>query len=112
MFGAGLTGGYLAGGLIAAGLSTSLVARQKTHIAMANGLLLSDYDGNQKTLPAPTFMTAGNPSKQNFDFIWLTVKCTAITNITTELASFVSESTVIIGGVDGHLYGCHRRILR
>jgi 2-dehydropantoate 2-reductase len=96
VFGAGLTGGYLAGGLIAAGLSTSLVARQKTHIAMANGLLLSDYDGNQKTLPAPTFMTAGNPSKQNFDFIWLTVKCTAIANITTELASFVSESTVII----------------
>ena len=96
VFGAGLTGGYLAGGLIAAGLLTSLVAREKTHKAMANGLLLSDYDGNQNSLPAPKFVSASDPVKQNFDFIWLTVKCTAIANISTELAPFVSDSSVII----------------
>ena len=69
VFGAGLTGGYLAGGLIAAGLSTSLVAREKTHKAMANGLLLSDYDGNQKSLPAPKFISASDPVRQSFEFI-------------------------------------------
>ena len=96
VFGAGLTGGYLAGGLISAGLSTSLVAREKTRKAMANGLFLSDYQGDQKTLPAPKFAADGNPLKQSFDFIWLTVKCTAIANIATDLAPFVSDSSVII----------------
>ena len=95
VFGAGLTGGYLAGGLIAAGLSTSLVARDKTRKAMANGLLVSDYNNKQKSLAAPNFVTANDPLEQSFDFIWLTVKCTAVKDIIAELALFVNDSTVI-----------------
>lgn len=95
VFGAGLTGGYLAAGLIAAGLPTSLVARDKTRNAMANGLLVSDYNNNQKALATPIFVTVEDSLEHGFDFIWLTVKCTAIEKITVELRSFVNDSTVI-----------------
>ena len=96
VFGAGLIGGYLAGGLSATGCDISLVARKKIRKAMANGLTISDYDGHSQALCVPCFIEEGNPEQRQFDFLWLTVKCTAVAAITTELRSFVNSDTVIV----------------
>ncbi|NND00426.1 MAG: 2-dehydropantoate 2-reductase [Gammaproteobacteria bacterium] len=96
VFGAGLIGGYLAGGLLAAGFTTSLVARDRVRDAMSGGLTISDYTGNSKSMAAPRFINAENPADESFDFLWLTVKCTAVAGLMDELAALVSPTTVIL----------------
>ena len=96
IFGAGLIGGFLAGGLINAKLPTNLVAREKTQAAMANGLLISDYNGEEVSLRPPNFICSAKTEETTFDFIWLTVKCTSVAGISEQLQPFVNESTVII----------------
>jgi len=96
VFGAGLIGGFLAGCLMHTGFSTSMVARERTREAMSNGLLISDYSGNQSKLPPPRFLDQHKPDNSSIDYIWLTVKCTSIDNIREDLSAYVGESTVII----------------
>jgi len=96
VFGAGLIGGYLAGGLLDAGLKTSLVARKSVQNAMANGLTISDFLGNQANLNSPQFIDATNNQEVQFNFLWLTVKCTAVRAVCKELENFISKNTIII----------------
>ena len=95
VFGAGLIGGFVAGGLMQAGLTTTLVARAKTQQEMAGGLTLSDYLGNHCELAAPAFASEAETTAP-VDFLWLTVKCTAVRASLEELANFVGPDTTII----------------
>jgi len=96
VFGAGLIGGYLAGGLLNAGLKTSLVARKSVQDAMADGLTISDFLGNQTILNSPQFIDSTNNLELRFKFLWLTVKCTAVRAVCKELENFISKNTIII----------------
>jgi 2-dehydropantoate 2-reductase len=93
IFGAGLVGGYLAGGLLAAGQPVSIVARPRIRQKLAHGLVLTDLDGHRAEVPAPAFAAAADAPP---DFLWLTVKCTQVVAALDELAGYVGTGTTII----------------
>ncbi|MFK8042498.1 2-dehydropantoate 2-reductase [Congregibacter sp.] len=94
VFGAGLIGGYIAGGLSLAGLNCTMVARPSVRDALSKGLILSDYLGNEACVETPSFADA----EQNiqYDYLWLTVKCTAIESALEEMAPFIGNDTTVI----------------
>ncbi|OUR89360.1 hypothetical protein A9Q81_22125, partial [Gammaproteobacteria bacterium 42_54_T18] len=92
IFGAGLIGGFLYGVLASQGVSAAMVARSSVRKKLQGGLHLSDYNDNRAEIDSPHFVAAGELVT---DFLWLTVKCTAIASVITELASFVNQKTVI-----------------
>lgn len=94
VFGAGLIGGFIAGGLSLSGLNCSSVARPAIRDALSKGLVLSDYFGNEASVDSPVFVD--HNSKLEYDYLWLTVKCTAIASVLDELAGFLSANTTII----------------
>jgi len=94
VFGAGLIGGFMAGGLSLAGLDCSIVARSSVRDALSGGLTLSDYLGNDGVIDSPIFV--GPDSRCKHDYLWLTVKCTAVESALDELAALVTERTTII----------------
>lgn len=94
VFGTGLIGGFIAGGLIKQGLLTHLLGREKHQTAMRDGLTLSDLEGNESALSAPQF--SHTDDKQLYDFIWLTVKCYSVQRSLEQLRKIVQRSTVII----------------
>ena len=96
IYGAGLIGGYLAGCLINAKFKPILVARPRTIEAMANGLHISDFLGNEQSLPAPKFIQDDEPFEQNVDILWLTLKCTSIETSIGALKKFIGPNTTII----------------
>lgn len=96
VFGTGLIGGHLAGALIFRGFDTVLLGRAKAQANMADGFIISDYHGNENQISPPTFINDGAPQTAVFDFIWLTVKCTAIEGVVQSLGNFVSPETTII----------------
>lgn len=96
VFGAGLIGGFVAGGLINAGFTTLVVARSKVRAAMAQGLELTDYLQNGAVVSAPEFSVSASGNSQFPDYLWLTVKCTAVASAVTDMAPYVGPKTVII----------------
>ena len=96
VFGAGLIGGHLAGALLSQQVPVSVVGRENTRKAMANGLITSDYLEFKAEVPAPAFVDPDGPVDQTFDIIWLTVKCTAVANAIESLRKLVSAGTTII----------------
>jgi 2-dehydropantoate 2-reductase len=93
VFGAGLVGGYLAGGLLAAGQTVSVVARPRVRQKLEHGLVLTDLDGHRAEVPAPAWATAADAPP---DFLWLTVKCTQVVAALDDLAGHVGTGTTII----------------
>ncbi len=99
VFGTGLIGGFLAGGLLKAGTNTVMLGREKQRVAMQQGLRISDLNGNQVELAAPVFHTNGTPGLQSctdFNVIWLTVKCTAVQASLEQLSQLVTPTTIIV----------------
>lgn len=96
VFGTGLIGGYLAGALIAQGFATHLLGRAKSRNDMAAGLTISDYQGNETQVTAPKFIAADDTQVEQYDVIWLTVKCTAIESALDALQNLVTAKTTII----------------
>lgn len=94
VFGAGLIGGFVYGGLSGAGYNARLIGRQKTKAALANGLKLTDYLGNELSLPAPEFVEPSSEAK--VDYLWLSVKCTAVESALDEMAELISDNTIIV----------------
>lgn len=94
VFGAGLIGGFIAGSLSLSGLNCSIVARPAVRDALSKGLSLSDYLGNDATVDSPAFVDSD--ARLDCDYVWLTVKCTAIASVLDELAGFLSANTTII----------------
>jgi len=97
IFGAGLTGGYLAGCFISSGINTTFLARKKTLASMVSGLTVSDYQGNSRNIDnVLEYATTKEDEKAPYDFIWLTVKCTSIENNIEELSNYIDQNTTII----------------
>ncbi len=100
VFGTGLIGGFIAGGLIEAGFETQLLGREKHQQAMCKGLVISDLNGHSKNLPAPSFLTLRDGSNANetstFDIVWLAVKATAVERCLTQLEQLITPATIII----------------
>lgn len=99
VFGAGLIGGYLAGAMLEKGLNVSLVARPSVQEKLANGLRLSDYQDHAASINAVSFISDETlrevSDTQACDFLWLTVKCTAVESALEELPALVGPNTVI-----------------
>jgi 2-dehydropantoate 2-reductase len=96
VFGAGLIGGFVAGGLLHAGYPVNVVARPKVRQAMAQGLKLTDYLQHETLVPAPGFVESDANQAPLADILWLTVKCTGVENALPDMAAFVGPDTVII----------------
>ncbi|WP_439106103.1 2-dehydropantoate 2-reductase [Congregibacter sp.] len=94
VFGAGLIGGYMAGAITLAGLNCAMVARPAVREALSDELLLSDYLGNEGSIPSPTF--ADPEASCEYDYLWLTVKCTAVESVLEELAGYVGPQITIV----------------
>ncbi|MEM1123998.1 MAG: 2-dehydropantoate 2-reductase [Bacteroidota bacterium] len=100
VFGAGLIGGFLGGVLTSLGLDTTLVGRASVKQKLANGLKLTDYSDNQAVAPKLKLLDNNDLAtqsfeNQSFDFLWITVKCTAVEKIYTEILPLVSPNTII-----------------
>ncbi len=98
VFGTGLIGGFIAGGLLHAGIDTRLIGREKQRKAMHNGLTLSDLDHNRADIDPPTFLSTGAQDDESPDIrvLWLTVKCTAVQSSIAQISTIISPETVII----------------
>ncbi len=90
IFGAGLIGGYLAGVFKSQGLDVGVVARESVRAKLAEGLHLTDYMGNEARVSAPKFDDLGTAK-----CLWLTVKCTAVDRVLSELEPYVDAETRI-----------------
>ncbi|KXI29129.1 2-dehydropantoate 2-reductase [Paraglaciecola hydrolytica] len=100
VFGAGLIGCYLGGAMCDRGLLVKLVCRDTVKTKLQQGMQLTDYLGHATNL-SPNMLFAdllneNNPKSSSYKFIWLTVKCTGITQALLDLTTYVSADTVIL----------------
>lgn len=111
VFGSGLIGSYLAGAFIYKKLNCTLHARPRLKAKMANGVVLSDLNNHSIKIDQLAFtcenadVNENTESKNQFDVIWLTVKCTALTTIKPDLEVFLHKQSVIVccqNGVESH----------
>ncbi|GBL03083.1 2-dehydropantoate 2-reductase [Glaciecola sp. KUL10] len=108
VFGAGLIGSYLAGAFLCKGLLCHIHARAKAKQKLANGITLTDYTGNKAQVNQLSFTnpTLHKEAKEVYDVVWVTVKCTALVDLKTDLARFLHSKSIIIccqNGVEAHL---------
>ncbi len=98
IFGTGLIGGFVGGGLIKAGLDVAFLGRDKQREAMQDGLIVSALEVTEHELPAPIFFSDDSHTRQEsiYDVIWLTVKATAVKSCVEQLSNLATDSTVII----------------
>ena len=101
VFGAGLIGGFLGGVTTSLGLDTTLVCRPAVKKKLANGLLLTDYSENravakQLHLLDNEDLATNKLENLNCDFLWITVKCTAVEAVSKEIHPFVGKHTIIL----------------
>jgi len=103
IFGAGLIGGYLSGVMASQAVSVAMIARASVQEKYAGGMQLSDYQGNEAVIAAPVFVAADNAaavisssdSTAPCQFLWLTVKCTAVAAALAEVATWIDDRTII-----------------
>jgi 2-dehydropantoate 2-reductase len=100
VFGAGLIGCYLGGVLKSLGLNTGLVCRESIQKKLLAGLKLTDYLGNETSVPKVDFiepqnLASGKNKEAIADFLWLTVKCTGVARSIPGLVPLVGPHTVI-----------------
>ncbi len=107
IFGAGLIGGFMAGSFAAGSLAAGSTAKKQRKVIVfgreylrsrfADTLRVTDYRGNSLETDSIEFHSAiDDLSEHEFDFIWLTVKCTGLEQAIVDLAPIVSENTVIV----------------
>ncbi|MDM7861087.1 2-dehydropantoate 2-reductase [Alteromonas sp. ASW11-36] len=116
IFGTGLIGSYL-------GTVMNQIAQSSDNIGMAkvvwyarpswaekltNGVRITDFNQNEIANAKPSVITqlAGLTDEEPIDYVWLTVKCTAVENASKDLCKIVRPHTVIIccqNGLDSHM---------
>ena len=105
VFGAGLIGGFLAGALLSKGEQVSLVARPSVKQRLANGLRLTDYEGHEAIMASVPFIDSSElqapQASLACEYLWLTVKCTAVEAASLELDALVGPSTKIFCAQNG-----------
>jgi 2-dehydropantoate 2-reductase len=99
IFGAGLIGGYLAGAMINSGLNVRLVARPSVQKKLGNGLYLTDYQDHSASIETIQFISddalQGGLGSHACDYLWITVKCTAVEDSLDDLIALVGPNTVV-----------------
>lgn len=96
IFGAGLIGGFMAGCFAARGLPVTVVGRESTRGRFDSDLVLTDYQGHRAVVSGINFIASDELPEQEYDFIWLTVKCTGLEQALVDVAPFVSSNTLIL----------------
>ena len=96
VFGTGLIGSHLAGGLISQGIDTVLHGREKSRQTLANGFTVSNFLDKSAALTTPLFLSNRQASPPAFDVIWLTVKCTSLEALIPELRALANQHSTII----------------
>ncbi len=94
VFGSGLIGSYLGSILKLNGEDVMLAARGKWTQRLTQPVRLSDYKGHQAQVDGHTLLDESYQG--TFDVVWLTVKCTAMTQAVEDLAPFICDATTII----------------
>jgi 2-dehydropantoate 2-reductase len=100
VFGAGLIGCYLGGVFTSLGLCTSLVCRPRVQDKLKSGMKLTDYQQHQTNIQqldvinSEQLITDALAINQA-NFLWLTVKCTAIEQAILDIAPWINKDTVI-----------------
>lgn len=94
VFGAGLIGCYIGGVLSYRSLLTKLVCRPAVEERLKNGITLTDYQQHVSRPIALQFVH--DDESLAADFLWLTVKCTAVRQAITDIAPFVNSNTIIL----------------
>ncbi len=101
VFGAGLIGGFMAGSFASNGLKVSVVGRESMRNRFSGDFTVTDYQGHKAVVSDINFIGSGETNDIEFDFIWLTVKCTGLDQALVELAPYVSTKTVILSCQNG-----------
>ncbi|WP_109300680.1 2-dehydropantoate 2-reductase [Aquimarina sp. AU474] len=100
IFGAGLIGSFIGGILTSLHKNTQLVCRPSIKQKLNNGLTLTDYLGNTIQIKELDFLTleniTQNGSEDFCDFLWITVKCTGIDQVSKEIKPLVGPNTIIL----------------
>ncbi|WP_395342988.1 2-dehydropantoate 2-reductase [Ningiella sp. W23] len=107
IFGAGLIGCYIGGALLHVKQNVSFVGRKRFLTQLEGQYTLSDFEGNRVTVShdAALIDLAQNTDLPQADVIWLTVKCTMLSEAISEMRPCVGDKTVIIccqNGVNTH----------
>ncbi|MFT6407730.1 MAG: 2-dehydropantoate 2-reductase [Arenicella sp.] len=101
IFGAGLIGGFMAGSFASKGLAVSVVGRESMRQRFSGDFTVTDYQGNEAVVPNINFIGADAGAEPNFDYIWLTVKCTGLDQALIDLVPYVNDRTVILSCQNG-----------
>ncbi len=99
VFGAGLIGSFIGGILTSIDTSTRLVCRSHIRQKLNNGLVLTDYLGNTTKIKTLDFLNPDDltpESKTYCDFLWITVKCTAIDQVSKEIMPLIGPNTILL----------------
>lgn len=101
IFGAGLIGGYLGGVLTSLGKDTTLICRPSVKKKLVDGLLVTDYLEHQvkvenlNLIDSEELVIDSNSSLVS-NFLWVTVKCTAVETASKAIHPFVDDNTIIL----------------
>jgi len=101
IFGAGLIGGFMAGCFASKGLAVSVVGRESMRQRFSGNFTVTDYNGHQAVVSTVNFIASGETVETEFDFIWLTVKCTGLAQALIDLKPYVNDNTVILSCQNG-----------
>ncbi|MDN4500959.1 2-dehydropantoate 2-reductase [Alteromonadaceae bacterium BrNp21-10] len=96
ILGAGLIGSYIGGVLHSRGYPVHFVRRRATERV---DLHLTDYQGHQQTIPDIDYLAVANCADiihSDIDYLWLTVKCTAISQSLIDMQDLISKKTIIL----------------
>ena len=96
IFGVGSIGCYLGAKLSLAGLNTTLICREKVKadILENHGIHITDYLGNSDSVIPNQLLTDISP--QNFDILFVTLKCHQINDAIEDILTLLSPKTHVI----------------
>lgn len=94
VFGTGLIGGFLGGGLLSAGYNVVFLGRDKQRVAMQCGVTISALNGYSTHVSAPKFWQS--TTEETYDVLWLAVKCTAVEAAIEQIKSLLHPKSIII----------------
>ncbi|GGW76539.1 2-dehydropantoate 2-reductase [Alteromonas halophila] len=103
IFGSGLIGSYIGSVLRLNGSQVTLAARGRWQQRLSQSLTLTDYQNKREHISAPSLLQEGE--RITPDYLWLTVKCTAVEEASEDIAPLVGDNTVIIccqNGIGSH----------
>lgn len=101
IFGAGLIGGYLGAALMASERAVGWVVRPATQIKLNAGLRITDFAGTDIRVNDLQFVDVDKGLSTPPQYLWLTVKCTALASAIDDLRPLLGPDTVVISLQNG-----------